>query len=705
MLSVTKNEDLVEKFKYDAGNPKPIEHSKEGKTTQYAYDKAYNLVAIMVEGKTRDTYAYTKEGLLCSAKDALGNETLYEYNAQGMLCKQIDALNNPTTLEYDKLSRVKSVTLANKETHRYEYNLKSQIIAYENPNGESMTFSYSKSGKLLSLKDPAKRLTEFRYDEYDRVIAKVYPYLEEQEQQTEYYEYNPDNTLATITRVDGTTLYFNYDENQNVVKIIADNHQGEVEHLSYTYDTLSNLVKAVCNNQSVLLEYDRDLNLKAQTQNGLDVQSLYDEKHKQQESLIFLDHTQHYEYNKANRLSSIVNNQEEIFEFKYDENEVLSQRVYPNKTKEKYEYDEAYNLISIEAKACELKYDYDEIGIIRLKKNKKDEDAKRYRYNARGELIQAGVERFNYSKAGNRIEEGWEYNYQNQLTQTNQYIYSYDARGNLQKKIDKETKEQTTYTFNLFNQLTKVVKTNTQQESLEEFHYVYDALNRRVKKTYIKNQEEITHYYLYDNHNIIAILDKNKEKLATIVHDQSIDTPLSITTHQNPLRDLTEVESSYYNDLNKEDKAFIDQKRKQRVYYYNRDHQGSIHNLTDQEGKVVERFRYDDSYGRITQHEKTEETFNPYCYTGREFETDELYYYRARYYDPTIGRFISSDPIEFMAGDFNFYRYVGNSPVEWVDAFGLFYPKSQDNSKKNLIPFKIYNLRLQFQANFHNHHC
>ena len=64
-------------------------------------------------------------------------------------------------------------------------------------------------------------------------------------------------------------------------------------------------------------------------------------------------------------------------------------------------------------------------------------------------------------------------------------------------------------------------------------------------------------------------------------------------------------------------------------------------------------------------------TYNPYCYTGREFDSRELYYYRARYYDPTIGRFISKDPIEFLAGDTNFYRYVGGDPVNFVDPSGL----------------------------------
>ncbi|MCF6245659.1 MAG: RHS repeat-associated core domain-containing protein, partial [Sulfurovum sp.] len=74
----------------------------------------------------------------------------------------------------------------------------------------------------------------------------------------------------------------------------------------------------------------------------------------------------------------------------------------------------------------------------------------------------------------------------------------------------------------------------------------------------------------------------------------------------------------------------------------------------------------------ILEHTQSEETHNPYCYTAREFDREDLYYYRARYYDPTLGRFISSDPIEFLAGDFNFYRYVGNDPVNWNDPSGLF---------------------------------
>jgi RHS repeat-associated protein len=62
---------------------------------------------------------------------------------------------------------------------------------------------------------------------------------------------------------------------------------------------------------------------------------------------------------------------------------------------------------------------------------------------------------------------------------------------------------------------------------------------------------------------------------------------------------------------------------------------------------------------------------NPFQYTGRENDGTGLFYFRARYYHPTLQRFISEDPIEFGGGDANLYAYVGNSPVNLVDPTGL----------------------------------
>lgn len=62
---------------------------------------------------------------------------------------------------------------------------------------------------------------------------------------------------------------------------------------------------------------------------------------------------------------------------------------------------------------------------------------------------------------------------------------------------------------------------------------------------------------------------------------------------------------------------------------------------------------------------------NNFRYNAREFDTEtNLYYYRARYYDQTVGRFISEDPIGFSGG-INFYEYVKNQPIDNFDPFGL----------------------------------
>jgi RHS repeat-associated protein len=61
---------------------------------------------------------------------------------------------------------------------------------------------------------------------------------------------------------------------------------------------------------------------------------------------------------------------------------------------------------------------------------------------------------------------------------------------------------------------------------------------------------------------------------------------------------------------------------------------------------------------------------NAFKYTGREDDGTGLYYYRARYYHPSLQRFISEDPIGFAGGDVNLYAYVFNDPVNLIDPSG-----------------------------------
>lgn len=63
---------------------------------------------------------------------------------------------------------------------------------------------------------------------------------------------------------------------------------------------------------------------------------------------------------------------------------------------------------------------------------------------------------------------------------------------------------------------------------------------------------------------------------------------------------------------------------------------------------------------------------NRFQYTGRELDSETgLYFYRARYYDPTTGRFLREDPLGLNSGQVNFYSYAGNQPVDYLDPYGL----------------------------------
>lgn len=76
-----------------------------------------------------------------------------------------------------------------------------------------------------------------------------------------------------------------------------------------------------------------------------------------------------------------------------------------------------------------------------------------------------------------------------------------------------------------------------------------------------------------------------------------------------------------------------------------------------------------DPFGRTTVTGTVDS--NSFQYTSRENDGTGLYFYRARYYHPSLQRFIGEDPLEFGGGDYNLYAYVQNSPLLLRDPLGL----------------------------------
>src|SRR3989338_4965452 len=148
-------------------------------------------------------------------------------------------------------------------------------------------------------------------------------------------------------------------------------------------------------------------------------------------------------------------------------------------------------------------------------------------------------------------------------------------------------------------------------------------------------------YYLYDNEDIIMEYNHKGKVTARYVHGLGIDEPLAID-------------------------------RKGKTYYYHFDGLGSVTALTDARGKANQRYEYD-SFGKLKRHGY--KVKQPYTYTGREWDKETgLYYYRARYYDAKVGRFISKDPFHGVLRKpqtLNRYPYVKNNPIKFVDPLGL----------------------------------
>ncbi|MDO8301793.1 MAG: RHS repeat-associated core domain-containing protein [Sedimentisphaerales bacterium] len=290
---------------------------------------------------------------------------------------------------------------------------------------------------------------------------------------------------------------------------------------------------------------------------------------------------------------------------------------------------------------------YDNVG--NRKNMVVDSDESKYYYDNRYQLIFADYPavwnvydvNYFYDNIGNRrgvkangSTTMYLHNKLNQYYSVSSVAYSYDASGNL-------TNDGTwKYTYDIENRLTEVKN----QSDSTIATYAYDYLGKRISKTV----SGTTTKYVYDGDQIIAEYN-GSTLLRKYVYGLFIDEPVCM---------------------------IIPTGTQAGTYYYHFDGLGSVVALTDSSGAIVEKYRYD-VFGNTTilspsdQTRTTSNYANRFMFTGREYDTEtDNYSYRARYYRPSLGRFLQTDPIRYKDGQ-NFYVYVKNNPIMAVDPFGL----------------------------------
>jgi RHS repeat-associated protein len=179
-------------------------------------------------------------------------------------------------------------------------------------------------------------------------------------------------------------------------------------------------------------------------------------------------------------------------------------------------------------------------------------------------------------------------------------------------------------------------------------NYSYDVYGRRASRT--ENSNYV--FYVYNGNQVVADLDESGNLLRSYTWGPGIDNLLAMTVYTNGGAQASAT------------------------YYAIKDHLNSIIAFVDTNGSVVEFYEYD-AWGRTrifdaNGDELTESAIsNRYCFQGREIDwTTGFYYFRARWYDPATGRWLSKDPIG-ISGGLNLYAFCGNNPVNFTDPLGL----------------------------------
>ncbi|OQW65513.1 MAG: hypothetical protein BVN28_01575 [Nitrospira sp. ST-bin4] len=215
------------------------------------------------------------------------------------------------------------------------------------------------------------------------------------------------------------------------------------------------------------------------------------------------------------------------------------------------------------------------------------------------------------------------YNANNQQTAFGAATETYDLNGNLATFTD--ASGTTTYTWNARNQLTSISGPSLSAT------FTYDSFGRRTGKTI----NATTTNFVYDGRN--PVQEKNGATVtANLLTGLRIDEFFTRTDGVGARALLPDA-------------------------------LGSTVALGDGTGTLQTQYTYE-PFGLTTQTGAA--STNSYKYTGREDDGSGLYYYRARYYQPRMQRFVAEDPTGFNGGDINLYVYAANNPVSLKDPTG-----------------------------------
>jgi len=343
-------------------------------------------------------------------------------------------------------------------------------------------------------------------------------------------------------------------------------------------------------------------------------------------------------------------------------------------------------------------YAYDDHG--RVSSFTSPAGTRTYQYDSFDQVIGASgaaqtAESYNYDTNGNRTSAAIVTGQYNRITSDGTYSYQYDKEGNRTRRTLTGTGEYEVYVWDYRQRLVSVTKRSAVNAVLQTVTYEYDGLDRRIRRTVANSAGTVTtqQRFLYDTNVLSSLLPLGGEG-ARRADEGAVWEVVIVLDERLAGESYQKVDHRYMNGP-AIDQVFADETGGNGVLWYLSDTQNTVRDVakfastsTGSLATVRNHLEYN-TFGNVTSAddpttatvndgdrpglEGTGNEFSPQrSYTGREPDPSTgLIYYRARWFDPRTGRFISEDPIGFAAGDANLSRYVGNSTPNAVDPSGL----------------------------------
>lgn len=592
-------------------------------TTTFAYEPRFNKIASITNPLGNvSRFEYDGRGNLVRVEDANGNKTELEVTSNGLIAAIVDPQNNRVEINYDNFGNATHIVDPSGNTSSLRYDAVSRVIEVIDNLRRKTVLSYDLLDRVRSTTDALGRTIEATYDALGNLLT-----LTDARNNTTSFSYNSLGLLQTRTDSLGRSDTRLYDGNGKLLRYT--DRRGQTS--KFAYDAIARKILSSFQDGSTISRvYDAYSRLSRVNDSASGAFQL-----------------------KYDAIGNLLNTSNPIGSVDYTRDALgrVASRKAIGQSAVTYTYDPSGNLRSAVMPKASVAISYDARNQ-QLQQNRSNGVVSDLSYDALGRLLTlihkgpTGIldsQSYTYDAAGNRLTassnlsaplltaaSGNQYDAEsNQILTRGSIAFTHDENGN--RLTETNLSGQTTYVWDARNRLVQIQRPNGEDTSFR-----YDFAGNLIEQSNLRPGGNETSSFLLDDRTNIITLANTSGKNLSILSGQTIDQ------HEGVIDEEGTVRFGLSDALN------------------------STVSTTNESGQLLSTSSYE-PFGTT----KTNKNDYPFQYTGRIPVSEGLLFYRARFYDPNIGRFISEDNIGFLGADVNLYRYVRNSPTNFVDPFGL----------------------------------